>query len=111
MKSMADLTVQELMERLPQALITDKAEGISVIVQYHLTGDEGGDWIVSIKAARCTVEQGTAPYASLTLIGDAQDYKKVLIGKMNPMTAFMTGKLHLVGDKNLAVMLTGLFQV
>jgi putative sterol carrier protein len=108
---MADLTVQELMERLPQALIADKAQGINVVIQYHLTGDEGGDWIISIKDARCTVEQGTAPYASLTLSGGAQDYKKVLTGKMHPMAAFMTGKLHLAGDKNLAIMLISLFKM
>ena len=108
---MVDLTVQELMERLPQALIADKAQDIDVVVQYHLTGDEGGDWIVSINDGRCTVVSGTAPKASLTLSGDAQDYKNVLTGKTNAMAAFITGKLHLKGDKNLAMMLISLFQM
>jgi putative sterol carrier protein len=108
---MTDLTVQDLMERLPQALIADKVQGINVVVQYHLTGYEGGDWIVTIKGGRCIVEPGTASQASLTLSGDAQDYKKVLTGKMNPINAFMTGKFHLLGDKNLAILLISLFQM
>lgn len=108
---MTDLTVQELMERMPQALIAEKAQGIDVVVQYHLTGDEGGDWIITIKDGRCTVVPGTAPQTSLTLSGDAQNYKRVLTGKLNPMAAFMTGKLHLKGDKNLAIMLISLFHM
>ncbi len=108
---MSDLTVQELIDRMPRALIPEKAAGVNAVVQYHLTGTEGGDWIVSIKDGQCAVEKGTSPTPNMTLTADAQDYKDVITGKLNPMNAFMTGKVRLAGDLNLAMKLTSFFKM
>ena len=108
---MADLTVQELIDRMPRALIPEKANGVNAVIQYNLSGEEGGEWIVSIKDGQCTVQKGTSPNANMTLMADAQDYKDVITGKMNPMTAFMNGKLRLAGDLNLAMKLTSFFKM
>jgi putative sterol carrier protein len=108
---MEELTVQELIDRMPRALIPEKANGVNAVIQYHLTGEEGGEWIVSIKDGQCTVQKGTDPQAMMTLTADAQDYKDVIIGRLNPMTAFMTGKLRLAGDLNLAMKLTSFFKM
>jgi putative sterol carrier protein len=108
---MEEITVQELISRMPRALIPEKANGVNAVIQYQLSGDEGGDWIVAIKDGLCTVQQGTAPNATMTLSADAQDYKDVITGKLNPMTAFMTGKLRLAGDLNLAMKLTSFFKM
>ena len=108
---MADVTVQELINRMPRALIPEKVNGVNAVIQYHLSGVEGGEWIVSIKEGQCTVQQGTAPSPNMTLTADAQDYKDVITGKLNPMTAFMTGKLRLAGDLNLAMKLTSFFKM
>lgn len=108
---MTEITVQELMNRMPRALIPEKAAGVNTVIQYHLTGDEGGDWIITIKDGQCTVVPGTSTTANMTLTADAQDYKDVITGKQNPMNAFMTGKLRLAGDLNLAMKLTSFFKL
>ncbi len=108
---MAEVTVQELINRMPRALIPEKANGVNAVIQYHLSGNEGGEWIVSIKDGQCTVQQGTTPSPNMTLTADAQDYKDVITGKLNPMTAFMTGKVRLAGDLNLAMKLTSFFKM
>ncbi len=108
---MSDVTVQELIDRMPRALIPEKANGVNAVIQYFLSGPEGGDWIITIKDGLCTVQPGKAPSPNMTLSADAQDYKDVIMGQLNPMTAFMTGKLRLAGDLNLAMKLTSFFRM
>ncbi len=108
---MADVTVNQLMENMPKAFMPDKAVGVNSVIQYHLTGPEGGDWVVNIHDGQCTVTPGAAPNPNLTLTADAQDYKDVITGKSNAMNAFMQGKLKLAGDLGLAMKLTNFFRM
>ena len=108
---MTDLTLPELMERHPAAFKPEAAQGVDTTLQYHLTGAEGGDWIVRIKDGQCTVTQGVAENPNMTLTADAQDYKQILLGKSNAMTAFMMGKLKLAGDLAMAMKLPNFFKM
>ena len=108
---MSEITVQELMDRMPKAFMPEKAEGVDTVIQYHLTGEEGGNWIITIKDGECTVEPGEAENPKMTLTADAQDYKDVITGKSNAMQAFMQGKLKLAGDLNMAMKLTNFFKM
>jgi putative sterol carrier protein len=108
---MSDLTVQDLMSRMPGALDPEKAQGVDTVIQYHLTGQEGGDYIINIKDGQCVVSEGVAESPRVTLTADAQDYKDVILGNTNAMQAFMMGKLKLAGDLNLAMKLPSLFRM
>jgi putative sterol carrier protein len=108
---MSDITVQELMNRMPRAFRPDAAAGVNTVLQYHLTGDEGGDWIVTIQDGQCSVVEGVAENPNMTLSANAQDYKDVITGKTNAMQAFMTGKVKLAGDLALAMKLPNFFQM
>jgi len=107
---MTEMTIQDLMQAMPAAFLPEKAAGLNAVVQYHLTGAEAGDWVITIKDAKCSVQPGTAPHPTLTLTADSQVYKNLLSGKLNGMTAFMQGKIQLAGDLNLAMKLTSLFK-
>jgi putative sterol carrier protein len=108
---MSEITVNQMMERMPKAFMPEKAEGVDAVIQYHLTGEEAGDWIVTIQDGQCTVAEGVAENPNMTLTADAQDYKDVITGKMNGMTAFMQGKIKLAGDLNLAMKLPNFFKM
>jgi putative sterol carrier protein len=108
---MADISVQELVKNHEKAFKPEVAEGVEAVIQYHLTGDEGGDWIINIKDGKCTVDEGTAENPTMTLTADAQDFKDVLTGKADGMQYFMQGKLKLSGDLNLAMKLTTFFKM
>jgi putative sterol carrier protein len=96
---------------MPRAFIPSAAEGLGATIQYHLTGEEGGDWIVRIQDGQCTVTEGTAESPNLTLTAEAQDYKDVILGKSNAMQAFMAGKLKLAGDLAMAMKLPNFFKM
>ena len=108
---MSDITLPELMSRMPAAFKPEAAPGLDTTLQYHLTGEEGGDWIVRIKDGQCTVTPGVSENPNMTLTADAQDYKEVILGKSNAMQAFMLGKLKLAGDLAMAMKLPTFFKM
>ena len=108
---MSDITVHQLMENHPKAFRPEMAEGVDAVIQYVLTGEEGGNYIIRIKDGACTWEEGKAESPKVTLTADAQDFKDVLLGRVNGMQYFMQGKLKLAGDLNLAMKLTSFFRM
>ncbi len=106
-----ELTIEELMERMPKAFQPDKAQGVQAVIQYHLSGDQGGDWVVRIGDGTCQVEKGTAEDPNLTLSAEASDYLAIITGKLNAMGAFAEGKLKLKGDLPLAMKLLSFFKL
>jgi putative sterol carrier protein len=107
----SEITIEELMRRMPWAFIPANADGVESIIQYHLTGAEAGDWVINIQDGQCTVTQGVAENPRMTLTADSQDYKDVITGKTNAMQAFMTGKLKLAGDLGMAMKLPNFFKM
>jgi putative sterol carrier protein len=108
---MADITMAQLVRNHERAFKPEAAEGVDAIIQYRLAGEEGGDWIVTIRDGKCTVADGLAENPKMTLTAEAQDFKDVLLGKANGMQYFMQGKLRLAGDLNLAMKLTTFFRM
>jgi putative sterol carrier protein len=108
---MTDYTVEQLVRNHEKAFKPEVAEGVDAVIQYRLTGEEGGDWIVTIRDSKCTVAQGLAENPKMTMTADAKDFKDVLTGKANGMQYFMQGRLKLSGDLNLAMKLTTFFKM
>jgi putative sterol carrier protein len=108
---MTEYTIPQIMEHMPEAFVPEKAAGVDAIIQCRFTGAEAGDWLITIKAGKCSVESGTNPKSQLTLTMDSQDFKDMVSGKLNAMTAFMQGKIKLSGDIGLAMKFTNLFNV
>jgi putative sterol carrier protein len=103
-------TVQEMILGHAQAFLPEKAAGVDAIIQYKLTGEEGGDWIITIKDGKCTVAQGLAPNPRLTLLANADDFRGIFLGKIDGITAFLQGKLKVSGDMNLAMRFNSFFK-
>jgi putative sterol carrier protein len=108
---MTDYTVEQLIRNHEKAFKPEAAEGVDAVIQYNLTGDEGGDWIITIKDGKCIVAEGEAGSPTMTLRSDAQDFSDVLLGKANGMKYFMEGRIKLAGDLNLAMKLTDFFKM
>jgi len=108
-KKMALSTVNEVFEKMPQVFNPAAAAGLNVVFQFHITGDQAGDWNVVIKDSACQVNKGVheSPSVSLTM-GDV-DWLAMCNGTLNGMTAFMTGKLKATGDIMAAQRIPNLF--
>lgn len=105
------LSIKDIMDKMPGAFLPEKAEGLDVVILFHMTGDQSGDWVATIKDGVCTLKQGTVDESTLAVTADGQDYIDVVTGKLDGMQAFMQGKLKLKGDMNLAMKMTNFFNL
>jgi len=108
---MSEISVKEMVYNHEKAFRPEVAEGVNAVIQYRLTGEEGGDYIINIQDGKCTVAEGIAENPTMTLTADGRDFGDVLLGKVNGMQYFMMGKLKLAGDLNLAMKLTTFFKM
>ena len=108
---MTEYTVRELVFNHEKAFMPEVAEGVDAVIQYRLTGEEAGDYIITIEDGKCSVAEGVAESPTMTLTADAKDFGDVLLGRANGMQYFMQGKLKLSGDLNLAMKLTSFFKM
>lgn len=106
-----EMTIGDLMERLPEAFQPDKAAGVDAVIQFSLTGENGGDWFITISDGTINVDSGTAEDPKLSITADAQDMLEIFTGKLNAMAAFSGGKLKLSGDLGLGMKLMNFFKI
>ncbi len=107
---MTENNLQALMQQAINAFQPEKAAGINAKIQFHITGSQGGDWVATIQDQKLTVDPGTTPNPNLTLSADTVDIFNLVNGKLNPMTAYMQGKVQIKGDMGLAMRLASLFK-
>ena len=107
---MAEPALSEFMSRMAGAFVPEKAVGVDATIQLKLTGSQAADWYVVIKDNKCTVSQGAAPAAKLTVTVDSGDFIKLFTGQLDGMQAYMQGKLRIAGDMSLAMKLLGMFK-
>jgi putative sterol carrier protein len=108
------VTETEKLETLMQQIINnfqpEKANGVNAKIQFHISGNLGSDWVATIQNQKLNVEKGTISNPNLTLSAEIQDLLKLAQGKLNPMQAFMQGKVQIKGDIALAMRLVDLFK-
>jgi putative sterol carrier protein len=102
-------TVAELFERMPGQFQADKAGDMNAVILFDLSGEGGGQWSVAIADGACDVTTGAAENPKATVRMDAGDYKDMITGKLNPMMAFMSGKVKVEGDLNSVMKVQQLF--
>lgn len=108
---MEEFNLNQLIHLLPEYFQPERADGVDVSIQAVLTGDKGGDCFVTIRENKCTVIDGIGENPTLTIEALADDIFQMLDGSLDPMVAFMTGKLRLKGDRSKALKLISLFKI
>lgn len=101
--------VAEIFTQMPMRLVPAKAEGVNATIQFNLSGDNGGLYWVKIADGKAEAGQGQAESPKMTLKAAADDWYAVSTGKMNPMQAFMSGKIKIEGDMGMAMKLQTMF--
>jgi putative sterol carrier protein len=98
------MTAKELLHQMPEALDAEAAENTEAIIQYEISEPT----YQVLREGRLTVHEGRAESADLTVsIGD-DDLVRLFSGELNPMNAFMSGRLKVTGDMGLAQRMVGL---
>jgi putative sterol carrier protein len=102
--------VAALFDQLKDQFKADKAKSDKAVMAFELSGDGGGTYWLKVDNGTLDVGQGEPPAAAdLTLKATAGDFVAIMSKQMNPMTAFMSGKVKAVGNMGLAMKLMGWF--
>lgn len=106
---MALTSVKEVFEKMPEVFNPAAAAGLNMVFQFHITGNEAGEWHVIVKDNTCQVVEGAHSSPNVTLTMADVDWLAMCNGTLNGMTAFMTGKLKASGDIMAAQRIPSLF--
>lgn len=108
-KLMVDIKIQDLIELLPKAFIQENAKNTRANIQIIASGTGGGEWGIRINDQNCEIEKGLIEGADFSLTASAEDIIKVFLGELDPLKAYMRGKIQFKGKIKQALALTKLF--
>jgi putative sterol carrier protein len=97
--------INQIFERMVSRFDPAKASGINAAIQFDLTGDAGGMYWLKVADDGMQSGQGEVDSPKMTLRASADDFASMVGGQLNPMQAFMTGKIKIQGDTGLALKL------
>jgi len=97
------------MKGLPKAFRPDRAAGVNAVIQFKFTGPEPGNWVVKIADGACTVEEGEAASASVTINSPSDVWLKIARRELDGATAFMSGQFTFSGDMGILMQMGSWF--
>jgi putative sterol carrier protein len=101
------VTTKEFFESLPaRANGSDRAAGLDVRYVFEIEG--GGTWTVDVADGKVSVSEGDGG-GDCTISTSEETFERLVAGKQNPLTAYMTGKIKVQGDQAAALKLKNLF--
>lgn len=102
-------TLNELFEGLKEKVAQPPGmQGITAVFQFVLEGEDGGNYYLTFSDGAGAIAEGTAENPNITITMAASDFKEMVAGKLNAMSAFISGNLKIKGDMMLAMKLQSL---
>jgi putative sterol carrier protein len=102
-------TAKELIEGMPTAFDPLAAGDLQTEIQFDISGEGGGRWIISIVGGRCEVRRGEAVAPALTIESPGDVWVKVARGEIDRPKALMQGLYKVKGDMNVLARMPQLF--
>ncbi len=92
---------------VPQRIVSNPQAALSIgaIYQFDISGDGGGTWTLDF--TKPEVRDGSDGSAQCNVNMGSDDFLALVNGSLDPMQAFMMGKLQVSGDMALAMKLQG----
>ena len=100
----------DYINNMPNQIDLEKTKGIHALLQFSLSGEGGGDWSVTVDDGKVTAVPGLLAKPQLIIKASAANALRLIHGELNPLSAFMTGRVKIVGDMALAMKLLNLLK-
>ncbi|HNB39528.1 MAG TPA: SCP2 sterol-binding domain-containing protein [Chitinophagales bacterium] len=89
------MTAKEIMLGLPSRFKAEEAAAESGLFHFQLTGDNGGDYTVTVKDGVCQVAEGLSGEPDCVISAEASDFEDAELGRVNKQMAVMMGKIKI----------------
>jgi putative sterol carrier protein len=100
-------SVKDFFDGLPARVEPAKIAGVDNTYIFDIAG--AGVWTVALRNGRMDVTEGDAGNGDVTISSSAENFERIVSGKQNPTSAYMTGKIKVKGDMGAAMKLQKLF--
>ena len=100
---------EEVLSDLVKRFRPEAAKGISAVYELRVTGEAAGTWHLTIADQQCAVSPGRAEHPDITIAISDEDWANLVAGKLDPVNAYLSGRIVVSGDFSLAPMLQQLF--
>lgn len=108
-------TPAEIFEKIAAKAAENPSDAYAVddIFQFDITGDNGGTFVLNMKSDNggTFLSREPNPNAIATIIVDGADWSAMVSGDLDPVQAFMGGKVKIDGDMSAAMKLPGLMKL
>jgi putative sterol carrier protein len=101
------MDVKEFFNELESTVDPARIAGIDHSYLFDIKGE--GRWLVEIRDGKLTVTQDPTGGADVEFTTSAETFERLANGQQNPMMAYMTGKLKVDGDLQVALELQKIF--
>ncbi len=101
-------TVRELFAVLPERFDPADWEGHDVTMNFDISGDEASQWTAHIVDGTLAIQEGVAPNPDMTMITSDEDLLAMVNGDLNPVSAFMQGRVKIKGEMKWGLKLQSL---
>lgn len=95
---MADITCKQIFEEMPKHFDPEAAGDWAATVQFKISGEGGGNWVLTVKDKQCETKEGEAENPTATVETDAETWVGISTGEVNGQQAFFSGKLRIQGN-------------
>lgn len=100
--------VKSVFPKMLERFSPDKAQGLTATIQFNLSGDNGGQFWVKIDNSTVEHGEGTTDNPNMTFSSSGDDFHSLVNGNLNPMQAFMMGKIK-VTDVGIGMKMINVF--
>jgi long-chain acyl-CoA synthetase len=90
--------VAHLFEGMLERFIPEKSKGVDASVSYQITGGGGGEWTVTIRDGKVGLTHEVLASPTVYIVASDRNYFDVTTGKLDSVTAVVTGKMSVEGD-------------
>ncbi|HNY84413.1 MAG TPA: SCP2 sterol-binding domain-containing protein [Anaerolineaceae bacterium] len=97
--------IRDFLARIPNPFQLEHLEDTKALVQFNVEGEGGGKWVADVHDNICEIREGTVEDPDLDIKGKIEDVNKLLAGELDPMKAYMTGKVKVIGNLMLGLKL------
>jgi F420-dependent oxidoreductase-like protein len=105
------LTPAGLFAKVTQRVAADPTlvQRVNAVYQFNVLGEDGGAWVVDLKNGAGDVWAGQHDSADCVISMSREDFLALATGRINPLNAFMQGRIRVQGDIMMATRLQSLF--
>jgi putative sterol carrier protein len=105
------MTVAETFETMQSLFNPAAAAGMNKTIQWNISGEQSGKWAFKIANQTCTLIPGGVEKPDMTFHVADKDWLAIAEGKLDPMSAFTSGKVKVTGEMMLAMRIPQIFPV